>query len=363
MTQPIGESLERQLSALTRWNGDNTSLWRSALVSSRQKPKRWTAWLQKPLAWGVAAALLILLPTAIIIAVNAPHLGRSRPSTATANLKGIGQAVYVYPQNDEAKTSYTYQYQSESESASPVQLGTSSTPRLVARKATIELGTPDVRAAFHKAMHLVQQTGGEYIQDSSLSGDENNLYAQLTLRVAENRLSDVLNALRQLGTVRSEQTEGQDVTAQAVDLDAQLRNERRVETEMLELLDKRHDAPLKDILELREKLHEVRREIERLAAQKEQLGRLVSLARVLVLIRNSSESAEPSQGIALYFKESCSTAWNHGLTFFVDTLSFIVAVAVGGMVWWLLALVIGVLVWRWRRRQSRDRQGASGGNP
>ncbi len=247
-----------------------------------------------------------------------------------------------------------YQYQANL----PSQVGASSV-RMVARKATMELAAFDVRATFHKTMYLIREVGGEYIQDSSLSGDEKNLCAQVTLRVAADRLSDVLNALRQLGTVRSENTEGQDVTAQVVDLDGQLRNERRVETEMLELLDKRHDAPLKDILDVREKLHDVRREIEKLTAQKEQLSRLVSLASVLVLIRNSaSETTPPSKGIALYFKESCSAAWSRGLTFLADTVGFIVGIAVGGTILWVLALVIGLWVWRWRRQLSRDRRGS-----
>jgi hypothetical protein len=252
-----------------------------------------------------------------------------------------------------------YQYQFEPRSQD--QKGTSSEPsgsayvRFVARKATMELATTDVRTAFHKAMHIIQEAGGEYVQDSSLSGDEKSLYGQMTLRVAANRLSDVLNALRQLGTVRSEQTEGQDVTAQVVDLDARLRNERRIETELLELLEKRHDSPLKDILDLRDKLHDVRREIEQLTAPKEQLSRLVSLASVLVMIRDSrSETTPPPQGIALYFKESCSTAWNRGLTFLADTVGFIVGVAVGGAIWWVLVLAIIWIVWRWRRGQSPD---------
>src|SRR5262249_2016955 len=38
--------------------------------------------------------------------------------------------------------------------------------RVVVRKATIELESPDVRAAFAKAAMLVSEAGGEYVQES-----------------------------------------------------------------------------------------------------------------------------------------------------------------------------------------------------
>jgi hypothetical protein len=108
--------------------------------------------------------------------------------------------------------------------------------RHVIQKATIELRTDDVRSAFLKTQHLISVASGEYVENSSLSGSGRDAYASLTLRIAVDRLSDVLNELRQLGEVTSEQLVGEDVTAQVVDLEARLRNEQRVETELLELL-------------------------------------------------------------------------------------------------------------------------------
>lgn len=393
MMQDADSSLERQLSALTEWSGGHTSLWRGALASARPKPRRLMAWLRRPLGSAVAASILILLPVGLLVAFNLPHLGVKRDrARVSTNLRGIGQGMYIYAQDDpgmfphvaaidfwdrvrrsnvtprqllspsttKSPTADSYAYQL---SSSDSEIGTSSSPRLVVSKATMELVTPDVRGAFHKAMHVIQEAAGEYIQGSNLWGAEENLYAQLTLRVDSNRLGDVLNALRQLGNVRTEQTEGQDVTAQVIDLDAQLRNERRVETEMLELLEKRNDSSLTDIMALREKLREVRREIERLTAQKEQLSRLVSLASVLVLI-SSSDAPVEAQGIAQYFKRTWSSAWRDGLTFLADTLGVVVATAVGGLLLWPLAIAVGATVWKWRRnRIRRDAEGSSGNPP
>jgi hypothetical protein len=224
-------------------------------------------------------------------------------------------------------------------------------PRKIVRKATVELLTNDVRAVFLKAAMVLSEADGEYVQESSITGSGKTAQANLVLRVAADRLSEVLNALRELGEVRSEQVTGQDVTAQVVDLEARLRNEQRVEAELLELLEKRNDAPLKEILELRNTLSDVRGEIERLTAQRQQLGRLVSLATVLVIIRTDESQEKPTDfSIATYFGDGVARAWQKGLVFLADTFGVLLSVLVGGLIWWILLVLVFGAIWRYRRR-------------
>ncbi len=224
--------------------------------------------------------------------------------------------------------------------------------RQVARNATMQLKTDNVRAAFAKVQHLVRPAVGEYVEQSSIAGQEENTTATLTLRVAADRLSEVLNQLRDLGTVVSEQQGGQDVTAQAVDLDARLRNEQRVETELLALLESRKDAPLKELLELRDSLGRVRSEIERLTGQREQLARLVSLASVLVILtaKDAADPAPPAEGLFAYFGNELGNAWRAGVYFLADTLTLMVRIIVGGAVFWVLLAVVVFMVKRRRNR-------------
>jgi hypothetical protein len=202
---------------------------------------------------------------------------------------------------------------------------------------------------------IVREAGGEYVQDSSLTGSGDEAYANLTLRVAADRLSEVLNELRQLGEVYSEHKTGQDVTGQVVDLEARLRNEQRVETELLRLLETRQDAPLKEILELRGQLGSIRQEIERLTAQREHLDRLVSLATVLVLVRGGDAPFRPgASSLGTYFAEACGNAWNNGLVFLADTLATLLSILVGGLIWWVLLVAVVLGVRRWRRGSVRS---------
>ena len=232
--------------------------------------------------------------------------------------------------------------------------------RHVVRKATIEILTDDVRAVFLKAGQLTSEAMGEFVESSSLSGSGEEARASMTLRVAVDRLSAVLNDLRRLGTVRSEESHGEDVTTRAVDLEARSRNERRIEAELLELVEKREDAPLKELLELRRRLNEVRESIETLTAHRERLDRLVALATVLVIIRPQDAPEEgPQAGLGRYFSEKIGGAWAGGLRFLADSIGVGLRVLVGGMMWWLL-LGVAALGLRQHRRQVRQGQAGAG---
>jgi hypothetical protein len=225
---------------------------------------------------------------------------------------------------------------------------------MVVRKATIELKSRDVRAAFAKAAQVPSEASGEFIEDSTLSGEGDSVQGAITLRVSAKRLSSVLNQLRDLAEVTSETSGGEDVTDQFVDLEARLRNEQRIETELLELLASRKDSPLKEILDLRDSLSRVRESIERMTAQKERLSRLVSLATVLVIIRNDSTKPPPiPEGLGGYFEKQLHAAWQTALTFLADSVAFLVRVIVGGAVFWTMGLLIIAAILAARRRATR----------
>jgi len=300
-------------------------------------------------------------------------------TTCQANISGIGTGVAAYsgragglsmlngfpPPDNDFGVSYGYHvpYAPHSTTASGGDSRTegwnvnpnpqqAEADRKVIRRVTLQLSTPDVRATYLRAALLISQARGEFVQDSALTGTGNQMQANLTLRVAVDRLSEVLNELRELGKVESEQANGEDVTEQVVDVEARLANEQRVEKELQELLENRQDAPLEDIIKLRDKLSEVRGSIERLIAQRDQLDRLVKLATVLVIIRPAEAGPPPSPSIKDYFAGSISSAWTRSLQFLADTVAFCMSVLVGGIIWWVLLIVLVVVAVRCRRRHE-----------
>lgn len=378
---PQPDELERSLRELTAWDGPAPGLWRAALSEHAARPRRTWRLLNTPIPGGLSAAAAVIILFFVAATLMLTTLGRARraPDAAwspigvqqdslglgssepppAASVAGIqqGQVEWAETNSDQYPPPASESSGQEALRRAPAAAPTpQSAPadRHVVRTATIELVSPDVPAAFARAAHLVSDARGEYVQSSSLSGEGPTSRATLTLRIAADRLSDAMNDLRQLGKVRDERTTGEDVTAQVVDLEARLRNEQRVESELLELLSNRNDAPLKDILELRESLSRIRQTIEQITAQRERLSRLVSLSTVLVIIRPTDEAPRPAAGSTLgaYFIRSVAKSWRAGLVFLADTLSGILAVLVGGLVWWLLAAAILIAFLRQRRRSS-----------
>jgi polyhydroxyalkanoate synthesis regulator phasin len=216
--------------------------------------------------------------------------------------------------------------------------------RFVARKASMELSSTDVRAGFLKAQMIIDETRGEFIEQSTLTGEGPGLYASLTLRVASERLSEVLGQLRGLGKVTSEQASGEDITDRVVDLEARLRNEQRVERELQELMEKRQGASLKDVLDLREQIDRSRGRIEQMQGQREKFGRLASLATVLVTIRAENSAVVQQTSSWGEARGKFARAWSRGVDDLVSSTAGLVEFVIGGVWVWvgLAAVAIGL---------------------
>ncbi|MEE8155334.1 MAG: DUF4349 domain-containing protein [Phycisphaerales bacterium] len=410
MTEIEKDQLEDQLAQMTRWEGEPTKLWREALDANEAQPTA-SFWSPKFLHWRLrplAAVIAIVGGLLIVATVTVPRFEKARDTARSSpnasNLRQLAEAHNSYAgQWEDADLAFAH-YDNGAVGAAPgppdasmiapaldldavlnqgggggfssgggpgrrssvggnsldliAGVGTqvdnlAPLDRHVIRKATIELLTNDVRATFLKATQLLSEARSEYLEASSLTGTGDEMQASLTLRVTADRLSEVLNQLRQLGEVRSEDSRGEDVTSQVVDLDARLRNERRIETELLELLDKRDDAPLREILELRNHINRVRQAIERLTAEQQRLGRLVSLASILVIIRAEDApepEPEPEPTLGKYFSENMGASWTTGLRFLSDTVANLLRVLVGGVIWWVLLTVAILAITRHHRQ-------------
>ncbi len=164
----------------------------------------------------------------------------------------------------------------------------------------------------------------------------------LTLRVPADRFDAVRTSLAGLGTVEQEQLRGEDVTAQIVDYDARLKS-LQAEEEALRTLVGRATA-VGEVLQVQSQLFEVRQQVERLQAQRDQLDQQASLATIHVALHEPGASfqvPQPTTGLA--------RAWERAVA---GSLAI-----VGGTIvvlgWLAPVAVVGLLAWaviRLRRR-------------
>ncbi|MGP1346689.1 MAG: DUF4349 domain-containing protein [Phycisphaerales bacterium] len=213
--------------------------------------------------------------------------------------------------------------------------------RLVIRDASMRVRVEDVDGALDRVRSMVHPEAGEFVESMRRSSTHE---AVLVLKVESARLSTVVDEVVSLGEVLDVQMSGRDVTDQAVDLNARIRNAERVEDELLGLLDSRDDPPLRDVLEVQRELGEARERVERLVAQRDGLLRMASLATLRVVVFAEREADGGGDGAG--FGAAMGDAWRDGVSGLRATIAFLVRAAVGGAVAWVLIGIALVLVWR-----------------
>lgn len=364
--------LEAELERMTAWEGDAPELWRDAMevVENDETSTRRMAWMHSPWVGRIAAVVMLVLLVSVIVVWSLPTADSIRQAAAVPDTAHIQSEEALHdrhfgtPRLALAEGFTGAQHKNLDKATKDIRFASTDADsaegeRYVARSASLELHAEDVRATFLRLTYLVSEARGEYVQESALVGEDENVQANVTLRIDAARLSDVLNEIRSLAAVVSESVSGDDVTGQYVDLESRLRNERRVEEELLELLDQRDDAPLKEVLELRRELGDVRGSIERMQGQLDRLSHIVSLARVLVIVRPTpveiapepEPEPEPEATLGDIFLDRVGNAWHDGLVALVQTIAGAVQILVGGLVWWVIFTALLVVVMRKLRRK------------
>ena len=149
----------------------------------------------------------------------------------------------------------------------------------------------DVPAAAGQVRIAAEALGG-FVESSTVSGDDEDAFAEVTIRVPQEAFPEALDRVRRIGDVRSEDLRAQDVTEQFIDLDARLRSALRTEGSLLDLLDRATDV--EDVIAIERELSRVRTDIERLQGQLNFLERRVSLSTLTVsLFTPSAMRTEP----------------------------------------------------------------------
>ena len=163
--------------------------------------------------------------------------------------------------------------------------------RRVISTGFMSMEVDDVPAAAGQVRIAAEALGG-FVESSTVSGDDEDAFAEVTIRVPQEAFPEALDRVRRIGDVRSEDLRAQDVTEQFIDLDARLRSALRTEGSLLDLLDRATDV--EDVIAIERELSRIRTDIERLQGQLNFLERRVSLSTLTVsLFTPSAMRTEP----------------------------------------------------------------------
>ena len=233
--------------------------------------------------------IALLIAATVMLAACTTQGGRAFDTTAASLSAGPAATTTTASESTSAE---------EDDARGAGNLGVPTpTDRRVIYDAAIQLEDAETRATFERLTALVQGSGGFVAAATvqEVEEEDQQPIISMTVRVPADRLTATLTAIRQeADRVVSESLTSQDVTEEFVDIEAQLRNLRALETELLALLAELRDNTDADpakLLQVFDQIRQTRGEIERLEGRKQLLQNLVAMATLEIGISPTLASA------------------------------------------------------------------------
>ena len=181
----------------------------------------------------------------------------------------------------------------------------------------VGLEVDDIDAAVRHVETIAAQRGG-WVESAEIFGEAGYRFASVQLRVPADRLDNALDALRDLGRVADEGVSSTDVTERLIDNEARLSAWHAQEERLVTLLE---NAPtVEDIIQIEERIAQVRSDIERVEATQRNLTNRVATSLITVNLRLPAQfAADPPHGV-LHLSVGDPSATVDAITARVDSL-------------------------------------------
>jgi len=233
---------------------------------------------------------------------------------------------------------------------------TASADRKIVRTGALELTVKSPADAAEQIRLMAESMGG-YLESAQIGGSKELPNANLTIRVPATHFEDAKAGIRKLATrVESERTDAQDVTRQYVDMEARLRNLRAEEAQYLTIMKSAYKVD--DLLEVAQKLSEVRGQIEQQQAEFQTLSKQIETVAITISLRTLADT----QVFGLNWRPlyQLKVAARNGLEAIADyaatmaAILFYVPVILAWSVTILFTILVAWRVLRWTGRRFFD---------
>jgi hypothetical protein len=218
---------------------------------------------------------------------------------------------------------------------------------LIVRTGSVTLGVnkDNVVNVFDKVSVDAAKLGG-YVESSSSSSANDAGGANLVVRVPGGQFNTLVAELDPLGRVEAQSENGNDVTGESIDLQAQLENLKSEESALRALVAKA--TSVSSILEVQNQLFGVEGDIQQLTAQENSLLDQATYSTMTVSLTPLAGQTVAKSGPNAFTKATKTAAHNSSLA--VKGIVYGIGWAFPGIV---LAAIVGLLGrWVWRRRQT-----------
>jgi hypothetical protein len=210
---------------------------------------------------------------------------------------------------------------------------------------TIADGTFGSSAA--KVSHIAAVNGGSVLSSSSTGGESGSF----TLRVPAANFEQAMAQLSQLGTVDSSAVQGQDVTAQFVDLKAHMKIYLARRKVLFGLMTRANT--IGETITLQNQLDDVQLKIDQITGQLNYINKQVAESTIKVDLHEAGAAvAESPDAID---NPSLGRAWDRAVQGLLNVLAAVV-IGLGYLIPLLVVFALGYAIWRGvqRRRIAAD---------
>ena len=201
----------------------------------------------------------------------------------------------------------------------------------------------DVEEGYERAVKMAERAGG-FVQSSYLEKgtEERERKAELVLRVPAANLDKVMAEAGELGEVLTTSREGEDVTEKWVDLESRIKNLKREEEALLEILGRRAKS-LREVLDVERELARVRGEVERSEGRLRMLSEQVSLSTLHLTLVEREVAVEAMPAGLWAMKGTVSHAARSAMKAARAIVGLLIWVGILGIVWVpLLGIVLAI---------------------
>lgn len=174
--------------------------------------------------------------------------------------------------------------------------------RLVIKTGNLSVVVKDVRMGIQKIAEYAEKNGG-FVVASTVSKSGSAPVGTITIRIPSDTFDSGIREVKSFGEVVSEYTQGEDVTAEYVDLDAELRNLKATEEQFLTIL--KQATRIQDILEVQNQLSSIRGQIQVIQGRIQYLQKSADLSSLTITL-----STDPAE---LPIVEKNTNHWKPGI--------------------------------------------------
>ena len=214
--------------------------------------------------------------------------------------------------------------------------------RLLIYHADVRLKTEAMPRAAAGLDSLVRRSGG-FVTAATETHADGEWRQETTIRVPPTRFQALLRGLRGLGTIEERKLSTDDVTAEHADVAARLLAKRAVEHQYTVLLGRAQK--IQDMLDVQQKLGEVREEIEATESRLKTLNDQVAYSTITLTLYQPLTLAVPDAPVVSFFSRLTESLF--------DGWELLVGLVLGVVAVWPLLLLGAAGIWLWLRRRAR----------